>query len=637
MPTVTEVIMKKILSALIAVILLITPLIGAIPAAAATEQFYDVAELVEIKSHIEKQAGMSTYATVQGACTDGEYAYFAVQEAGTVILKYDLKTWKLKKKAAVTGLGHANDMCYNSRKEYLVVANNNESDDVVTLVDPETLKVIDSFEPTRERPTESPTVPTSAKATAPAGTEPQYVNLRIYSIAYNGNLDRYVAGISGKNDFAILDTNFRMEKQFTGLSSAYTHQGCDCDNNYIYFPQSGGSNVIVIYNYKGEHVATVPMGHSHEVENLFHVGSDFYTTLHYYGNSVHRVGLSNLKEIRFTITYADGGGYGEMDETAVHYGTNTALRHCAYEKAGYFFSGWIAKRSFDGKVLGYRLGSKTHEWLNEKEVYRPYRFADKAAVSKLTKIGNITMTAFWINERYGVYFESDEGEGWMEPMNVGYDEIFTLPENTFVKHGYVFGGYTAVRDYDGRVYGYRRNSDSAEWLDPEDCFRAYSFAEGERIRKLTYDGAVTFSAHFRLAFAYDKTGETLLSYIGLDEDVEIPDIKGCLTTISSKAFRDNDTMTSLFVPAGVETVEKGAISDCHTLKEITFDGGLPQGFDREAIEGGSAMIYEVRDGVTLCLGLCADRHTADIIKWNVKSFERQYARWSAEKKIIWQE
>jgi hypothetical protein len=622
--------MKRVFSVVIAVILLIMPLIAAIPAAGASEEFYDVAELLEIKSHIEKQAGMSSYATVQGACTDGRYAYFAVQESGTVILKYDVRTWQLVKKAAVAGLGHANDMTYNSKEEYLVVANNNVTDDVVTLVNPKTLKVIKSAEPTRERPTESPTAPTVARATTPSATESRYVNLRIYSIAYNSKLDRYVAGISGKSDFAILDKDFKLVKQFSGLSSAYTHQGCDCDDDYIYFPQSGGDNVIVVYNYKGKHVATLSMGHSHEVENLFHVGDTFYTTLHYYGNSVHRVGLSNLKEIRFSVVYEPDGGYGSMAATSVHYGVSTPLMRCAFEKPGYFFGGWCARRAFDGKVLGYRNGASTHEWLDEDQVYRPYRFDNGAAVAKLTPLGSVTMTAFWINERYGVYFDSDGGEGWMEPMNVGFDESFALPENTFIRHGYIFGGYTVSRDYDGRVYGYRRGSDNAEWLEPADCWRRYTFAAGDRVRKLTYDGSVTFTAKFRFAYEFDESGETLLSYVGLDSRVDIPNERGRLNTIAAGAFTDNTTMSVMLVPAGVENVERGAIDNCIALREIYFDGGLPHGFDREAIRCGSAMIYEVRDGVTLCLGLCADRWSADLIKLNAASFEKHYALWAAE-------
>ena len=78
--------MKKIISAVICAVILISMIAACIPATAA--EFYDTAELLELKEHIEDDAGMNEFATVQGACTDGTYAYFAIQGNSTSILKY---------------------------------------------------------------------------------------------------------------------------------------------------------------------------------------------------------------------------------------------------------------------------------------------------------------------------------------------------------------------------------------------------------------------------------------------------------------------------------------------------------------------------------------------------------------------
>ena len=226
--------------------------------------FYSTAETVCIKKNMEKDASMSRYATVQGSCSDGRYAYFAAQSGSTSLIKYDTKTFK---KVGLSGsmyaLGHANDMTYNSKENIIAVANNAPDFDTVTIVDPDTLKIISAVK----------------------------LELKIYSIAYSEAEDCYFVGISGTYDFARLDCDFKLIKKYKGVNTGYTRQGCECDDNYIYFSQSGGNNIIVIYDHSGKYVCTVSIAHSDEIENIFRVGSDYYMTLHYYGNYLYRVGM----------------------------------------------------------------------------------------------------------------------------------------------------------------------------------------------------------------------------------------------------------------------------------------------------------------------------------------------------------
>ena len=58
--------MRRILRAMICAALCIALTFAGIQIAQARENFDDTAELLQIKSHIEKDAGMSRYATVQG-------------------------------------------------------------------------------------------------------------------------------------------------------------------------------------------------------------------------------------------------------------------------------------------------------------------------------------------------------------------------------------------------------------------------------------------------------------------------------------------------------------------------------------------------------------------------------------------
>ena len=633
--------MKKILRAAVSLILCILIAAAVIPLSAAAEEFYSTAELLQIKSHIEKDAGMGVYATVQGACTDGKYAYFAVLGNSTVILKYDMSTWKLAKKATVGGLGHANDMAYNSKEKFIVVSNNYGSDDVLTILDPSTLKVKDTVEATAVKEAKKDDSAKKASSSSSSGVLNQDDNeiddeeeeevLNLYSIAYNASNDTYIAGISGTYHFAVLDKDFKQIKRIKGVNTGYTRQGCDCDGQYIYFAQSGGDNVVVIYDYDGKQVDMISLGHSHEVENLFHVGKNFFLTLHYYGNSVQRMGMSESTRICFDVMYDSAGGSGTMEKTTVHYGTDTPLRKNAFTKAGYSFGGWKMHRNYDSKTMACRLGSTAAEWLDAKDVYNPSLISDGAKVAKLTRLGDVWATAFWIADYYGVYFDSDEAEGWMSPETVEYAQDYYLPANEFRKEGYVFGGYVLSRDYDGRVYGYRKGGKNPEWLESKDAEKLHYFAEGDRVSKLTYDGAVTFRATFRFAFTFDEGHENLLSYIGVDEHVHIPNEEGSLSGIAAGAIQDNTAMTELYLPATVTTVEKGALENCQSLKAIILEGEWPESFDRESVLGGSRpYVYELRDGVKLCLGFYADRQSADLIRFNATAFDRNFAAWQKE-------
>ena len=617
--------MKRIIKSVVCFLLAAVFSAAGMPFAEAKSEYYPTAELLQIKSHIEKDADMGIYATVQGGCTDGKYAYFACQNGDTVILKYDLKTWKLKKKSTVAGLGHANDMTYNSKEKYIVIANNYSYNDILTLLDPDTLKVVGTVEPKKEK-TEKEIKNEAKKLDIDEDEVEKYKRIKVYSIAYNAKREQYVAGISGTYDFAILDEDFEVVEQFEGVPTGYTRQGCDCDDEHIYFTQSGGSNAIVIYDYDGEQLDMISLGHSHEVENIFHIGKSFYTTLHYYGNSVHRVGISDDTQIRFNIHYDPGSGQGVMEDTSVHYGEDKKLRKCSFEKPGYFFGGWQIKRDSDDKTMGYRSGSDEREWLGPEELYNIRLYKDEATVARLVKFGTAELTAFWINENYGVYFDSDGGDGWMAPAVTAYGEEYTLPKNEFVKIGYVFSGYTASRDADGRVFGYRKDSDEAEWLRPEDAFKEYLFGEGDKVKKLTYDGAVTFTAQFTFAYVFDESYETLLKYVGVDTKADIPNVEGKLKTIASSAFENNDTVTELFIPDTVENIEAGAVSGCSKLEAVYFEENYPKDMDNMAVkDSGTPMAFEIKDGEPLCLGFYADRYCAPIIRCNAKAFERKYA------------
>lgn len=612
--------MKQLIRFAVCMALIFALLAANICVTSAADTFLKKVEMLEMMTHIEDDAGMGAYGVVQGACTDGKYAYFAAMQGGATILKYDVNSWELVASERISNVGHGNDMAYNSDENVLVIANNAPYYNIVTLVDPDTLKVIKDVELKK-------TVKEKTKNKETGKEEEKEVEkeLDIYAIAYNAKLKQYVVGISGGYDFALLDKDFKLVKTFEGEKTGYTRQGCDCDENYIYFPQSGGNNILVIYDYTGKHIATIPMSNPNEVENIFHVGNTFYTSMYYYGNTLHRIGFSDKTRIAYTVTYDPNGGEGEMEPTRVIYGEPTALRENTFTREGYLFAGWRVQRDSDGKVAGYRNGEDDYGWISEDEVFDYHLYADKDTVSTTVKNGGVKLSASWIAERYEIRFDSDGGEGYTEPFTVAYDENAILPESGFTREGYIFDGYTASRDVDGRVFGCREGSDKVEWLYPEDAAQLYIYHPGDMVRCMTYDGGVTFTARFKFAYTFGDDGSTLVEYVGVDEKVNIPSNDGELTTLAEGAIKDNELMTELHIPASVNEMQRGAVSNCPKLRSIYFEDALPEKLDDASVEADEApAVYLSRGGYDFCIGFYADAQSAPLIRCHAAALERDF-------------
>ncbi len=611
--------MKKLIRIAVCLALILTLLAANLPVTSAAETFLQKVEMLQMMTHIEKDAGLSGYGVVQGACTDGKYAYFAAMSGGATILKYDINTWELVRSERISNVGHGNDMAYNSDEHVLVIANNAPYYNIVTLVNPDNLKVIKDVE-LKQTVKEK----TKNKETGKEEEKEVEKELDIYSIAYNAARKQYVVGISGGYDFALLDKDFKPVKKFEGFNTGFTRQGCDCDENYIYFVQSGGNNILVIYDYDGKRVSTIPMSNTDEVENIFHVGNTFYTSMYYYGNTLHRIGFSDKTRIAYTVTYDANGGEGEMAPTRVLYGNPTKLRENAFTRDGYFFAGWIVRRDTDGKVVGLSNGADSFGWLSEGDVFNYHLYEDGKTVSETVKNGGVKLSAFWIADRYTVEFDSDGGEGYMDPFSTGYSEPVTLPASTFTKEGYIFDGYTASRTVDGRIYGFRKNSGTPEWLNEEDADRPYIYQPGDEVSELTYDGAVIFTSRFKFAYTFSDGGSTLVEYVGVDEKVSIPSNDGELRTLAEGAIKDNELMTELYIPASVDTLEREAVTNCPKLRSVYFEGRLPEMFDNASVNvAETPAVYRVRDGVSYCIGF-ANPQSAPLIRCHAAALERDF-------------
>ena len=591
--------MKRIFRFLICVVLCLTVLCANIVVGnAASDEFFSKVDMLFIDSHLEGYVGLGNTAPVQGACTDGKYAYFGFVSGGVCTLaKFDVNSWEYVAKEQIINMGHSNDMTYNSDKGYLVVANNAPYYDVVTLIDPDTLAPIKDVQ----------------------------IKEDIYAIAYNAKHKCYVVGLSGTYDFAILDSDFKVKEKFTGVKTGYTRQGCDCDDDYIYFVQSGGNNILVVYDYDGKHIKDIPMASSDEVENLFHVGKTFYTSLFYYGNKLYRVGFNGSTKIAYNVSYDPSGGEGEMKPTTVTYGESTPLAKNAFTKDGYFFAGWQAQRTCDGKYIGFENGASDYEWLDSDDVYNYVLYDDEEPVSETVRFGNLKLYAQWIAERYEVNYNSGEGVGEPLSLSAEYHEEQTVPELDYAREGYILDGYVAQRNYDGRVYGYRKGSDKAEWLSPEDVHERYLFRAGDTFSAMTVEGAVDMTAQYKFAYTFGEDGSTLVEYVGVDEKVNIPSNDGELKTLAEGAIKDNEIMKDLYIPAGVNSMQKQSISNCPKLRNIFFEGNLPDDIDGECYVGQEApVVYEIRDGQPFCVGFLTGHTGVPLLRLHAENLDNAF-------------
>ncbi len=218
---------------------------------------------------------------VQGGCTDGTYYYqaFIYKDVGSneeknpcMILKhkldFDPNTNDFIAASEILSLNHTNDITYNARTNELIVVHNNPNRTTLSVIDPDTLTL-------------------KRKVTIP---------YRVYSIAYDYARDLYVFGLSGGQDMGFLDAEFKEVPGMTGITSTdktagYTTQGITCDDTFIYhtlWNSPGNSedynrNVIVVYDWYGNFVATIGTQIEIESENLDIIDGHLYVVANSWG------------------------------------------------------------------------------------------------------------------------------------------------------------------------------------------------------------------------------------------------------------------------------------------------------------------------------------------------------------------
>ncbi len=195
----------------------------------------------------------------QGIATDGKYLYAVMMrskdgaEIGHIV-KIDMETMATVKVGPTIATDHGNDLCYNAKKNVLVLANMVGTK--LSYIDPETLEITGTVSPTGF-----------------SGTT--------WCISYNAATDSYVFGNGGS--FYITDAEFNTKSSFPCVVPYdYSAQGLNSDDDFIYIPYSRSStskvedNVICVYKWDGTLVRQIHINSTDEIESMININGKFY-------------------------------------------------------------------------------------------------------------------------------------------------------------------------------------------------------------------------------------------------------------------------------------------------------------------------------------------------------------------------
>lgn len=264
--------MKRIIVLMLMVMVCLTGISAAaasevIPLSALTA---DNSYKIELKRMLrigpDKGGAYSHYTVQQGSCSDGTYGYFVLEsqkDYKCCIVKIDLSDWSIVEKKYGVEIDHGNDITYNSKIDRIIAVHNKPNYNMISFIDPDTLEIV----------------------------ETKTLDMRMYCIAYCEQRDQYVVGLSGSYNHVILDSEFNVVDFVEGVDTGLVKQGADCDENYIYFPQSAKDNSvnqIVVYDWEGNHVNTIKVVAYQEIESMFHVGDTTYIAFYGSGGYIYK-------------------------------------------------------------------------------------------------------------------------------------------------------------------------------------------------------------------------------------------------------------------------------------------------------------------------------------------------------------
>ncbi len=127
----------------------------------------------------------------------------------------------------------------------------------------------------------------------------------------------------------------------------------------------------------------------------------------------------------YTVVFNENTGTGKMTNQQFTYDVEQSITPNSFTKTGYTFESWNTQEDGTGT-----------------------KYEDKQVVKNLTGTpnGTVNLYAQWKPNEYLVIFNSNGGNGTMEPQTLKYDDVQELLENKFTKDGYTFTGWNLAQD-----------------------------------------------------------------------------------------------------------------------------------------------------------------------------------------------
>ena len=127
----------------------------------------------------------------------------------------------------------------------------------------------------------------------------------------------------------------------------------------------------------------------------------------------------------YTVVFNENTGTGKMTNQQFTYDVEQSITPNSFTKTGYTFESWNTQEDGTGT-----------------------KYEDKQIVKNLTGTpnGTVNLYAQWKPNEYLVIFNSNGGNGTMEPQTLKYDDVQELLENKFTKDGYTFTGWNLAQD-----------------------------------------------------------------------------------------------------------------------------------------------------------------------------------------------
>ena len=227
------------------------------------------------------------YDTLQGACANGGYAYYALFNRDVdkcKIVKVRLDGMSVVKVSAPLKIYHANCLTYNTRKKTIVATCCQVKDKRVVYIDPVRLTVTGKTD-----------IALKASKKIPKSVVRKYKGFT--AVAYNAANDCYVGRLRGNNNVIILDGSMRPLRyvKLKGKDTKLLNQSIETDGNYIYdvrsFKGRRKYNQVTIHTLGGAYVGKMRFAYGNapgnELECIFHDGGRWYAGFYYTTSQKH--------------------------------------------------------------------------------------------------------------------------------------------------------------------------------------------------------------------------------------------------------------------------------------------------------------------------------------------------------------